>query len=913
MNSHLYLFGSWRLERGGESLHLPTRKAESLLAYLELHPGAHAREKLAALLWGDVGDEQARGSLRKALTHLRAVLGDEALFADRQSIQLDPAYPLWCDVREFERVSKTRVWASLDTVNETCTQLTALYRGDLLADFYDEWVFAPRQECREQLLDSLLALTQEFRAHSEYSRAMETALRVLELDRANERAHQHLIFCYIASGNRHAALKQYEECERALREELDVEPARETQAMYAWLKQIPSAGASIQARLTNLPIPLSTFVGRHDETETVKHFLKSEVRLVTLTGPGGSGKTRLAIRTATDLICENDSANLLFEDGVWWTELAAIADPFNVIPQIAQTLGVREGADESLSDTVKAFLQSKQLLLILDNCEHVLSASAQVAHELLVHCPRLKVLATSREQLRIAGEQVYLVPPMRVPRREAWTYADLLREFEGVRLFVERARLVQPTFQLGEENARAVAQICARLDGLPLALELAASRVNLLSPQEIAARLDARFDLLKDTNRTAPPRHQTLRAVLDWSCDLLSNDERVLFRRLSVFAGGCTFDALNAVAGESETKNALFDTLARLVDKSLVTATTNGDTTRYGMLETIGEYAREMLDASGEADRIRTRHLDYFAQFAETAETNLRGASQGTWLAQLDTEMDNVRAALEWASANDVEKALQVAGALEWYWNLRGHWSEGAQRLTRLLTISREPTRGRARALLAASNLKFWGEQDFETARRWLETSVALYRETSPHDRWHLGYALALYGAALVQTGDNARAERALQESLTYANELSDAGSWICGWAHLFAAWAASEEGAAREHYETSIGSFRTLQDRAQLQVALAQLAWFYIRNKEFDAARAAALEGLAGVQMIGDALGEAWYQKLFGDLEMAQDHLQRAAAHYQNSFEQFQRLSNRAGMKAASASMELVQNKIPL
>ncbi len=921
----LFLVGSFRVERGSEPPRLPTRKAESLLAFLVLHPTAQAREKLAALLWGDVPDAQARGSLRKALTHLRAALGEQVVFADRQTVQLNPECALWCDARELERVTDMREWASLNALNETREQIAGLYRGDLLADFYDEWILPLREHVRARVVSSLLALAQGYRAQSEYARAMEAAQRVLQIDNANERAHQHLMFCFAAMGNRHAALTQYKECERALRDELGVEPARETQQLYAWLQQAPSERVATEAFITNVPVPLASFVGRGRELAEIRERM-ARTRLLTLTGPGGSGKTRLAIQTATDLICADAmngkvTTNVLYGDGVWWVELAAITDACHVIPQIAKTLGVRESADAPLLNTLHAFLREKNLLLILDNCEHVLEASAHAANALLTHCPDLGILATSREPLRIAGEQIYPVPAMGVPHRDSWSYIQLLQEFEGIRLFVERAQAIQPAFQLTEDNASAVAQICVRLDGIPLALELAASRVRALSPQEIAARLDARFDLLHDANRAAPPRHQTLRAVLDWSCELLSERERALFRRLSVFAGGWTLAQAEQVCSRTLVglypssvnstellKSDVLDMLTHLVDKSLVTATTYGATTRFGMLETIREYAREMLDASHEAKEIHTRHLETFLECAETAEPYLRGAEQRAWLARLDAELDNVRAALEWACAHDVENGLQLAGALEWFWSLLGHGSEGAQWLTRLLALTDAPTQGRARALVAASNLKFWSEQEYVTAREWLAASVAIYRSLPQPHQWHLAYALALYGGALGELEESANAQEALESSIALAAQFGQDGKWVRAEALLFLGGLGAQ--SRRACLEESAALFRELGDVAQLAVVLAHLAWFCSAHQDYTAAAQFAREGRVWTEQIDDKLGAAWYEKLFGDLARAQHEYAKAATHYEASFEKFRALGNQKGMLEAGTSLEWVRSQ---
>lgn len=897
----LYLFGSFRVEHTGKTTRLPTRKMEALLAYLVLFPESHAREKLAALLWGEVSDEQARGSLRKALTHLRGALGDEMVSADRQTVQLNPDTALWCDARALESVTKAREWASLGALNDTRAQLDALYRGDLLADFYDEWIFPLREHFRARVVETLLALTHGYRAQSEYARAVETAQRVLQLDAANERAYQQLMFCYVGLGDRHAALKRYEECVRVLENELGVEPSRETVALYQWVQHSSRERTANEARATNLPIPLSSFIGHQSETTALKQLLQADARLVTLTGPGGSGKTRLAIQTATDLDA--------FPDGVWWVELAALANAAHVVQQIAKTLGVRESTDEPLLETLQAFLRTKQLLLILDNCEHVLAEAARLANELLTHCAQLKIFATSREPLRIAGEQVYPVPALTVPRRDGWSYLDLLREFEGIRLFVERAQAVAPSFQLTEQNASAVAQICARLDGIPLALELAASRVKTLSAQEIAARLDARFDLLKDANRAAPPRHQTLRAVLDWSCELLSEEERVLFRRMAVFAGGCTLDALEKVIADTAPLSVL-ETLTHLIDKSLVTTSVQGATTRYSMLETIREYARELLENSDEEQVVRARHLQALLDFAEMAEVKLRGAEQSVWLERLDAELENVRVGLEWASAHDVERGLQLAGALEWFWNLRGHWSEGAQWLARLLAISHEPTRGRARARLAASNLCYWGEQDFAAAEQWLAESIAIYRALPAQNTWHLAYALALYGGALNDDEQTARAQAVLEESLALAAGLGNEGKWIRAEALLLHKRTPNPT-QRRQNLRESAALFRELGDVAQLPVTLAHLAWNCSARGEYSMAQRYAADGMELTAAIGDTLGVAWYEKLFGDIARAQNDTARAAAQYQKSFEKFQALGNTKGMLEARESLDWARARL--
>lgn len=894
----LYVLGPLRIERAGAPVRIPTRKIESLLCLLALEPEPHAREKLAALFWGDVSDEQARGSLRKALTLLRKAMGDEILVADRQTVQLNPDFSWYLDAQEFERATQSMKWSGVSELDLAVNELETLYRGDLLPDLYDDWVLQRRQEYREKFLLAMLGLIQGYRSFSEYARAISLGKRVLQMDPANERVYQHLMFCYVGLGDRHGALLQYQECARALESELGVEPSSETKALFEWTRQFTGERAPGSALATNLPIPLSSFIGRRDEMTALKQYLKS-ARLVTLFGPGGSGKTRLAIQTASDLI---DA----FRDGVWWVELASITAAENVIQQIGKTLGIRPDAREEMPEAAQMFLQSKQLLLVLDNCEHVLEASAQIVYALLGAAPQVVILTTSREALAIPGEQVIPVPTLHVPQREGWSYVDLLREFDGIRLFVERAQATLPTFELVEENASDVAQICARLDGIPLALELAATRVNLLTPREIATRLSARFELLKDANRAAPPRHQTLRAVLDWSCELLSESERELFRRISVFSGGCTFESLCAVASDME-RQEVFDLLARLVAKSLVITSQQGQITRYGMLETIREYAKEQLEASGEAEEIYERHLAEFVRMARHAEIMLRGQEQLQWLSLLDCELDNIRTALDWAVKHAPLAGLKLAGSLEWYWNLRGHWSESAMRFGEVLAAanSQASSPEYARALVAASALRYWGEQDHETVRDWLESAIKVYRGHAIPDGWNLAYALTLYGALLNHQGNERGASAALDESLELSLQVGDAGKWVAAWAHLFMGWVRDELPMRHAEFKASIGLFREIGDKLQLPVALAHYAWFCMGQGDLHTANLQAVEGMILTRDVGDALGAAWYEMLFGDLAKAGGESDKAAEHYRASYEQFQKLGNRKGMDEAREHLE--------
>jgi predicted ATPase/class 3 adenylate cyclase len=427
--------------------------------------------------------------------------------------------------------------------------------------------------------------------------------------------------------------------------------------------------ASLDIRRHNLPPQLTTFIGREQEIAAVTGLL-SNARLVTLTGPGGAGKTRLALHAAASL-------SEALPDGAWLVELAPVADPSLVLPTVATALSLREQPGLSLPDALTDYLQGRALLLVLDNCEHLVAACAQAVEAVLRAGARVRVLATSREALGVPGETAFRVPSLSLPASERGTAPETvagLAGSEAVRLFVDRARAALPDFALSAQNAAAVAQICRRLDGIPLALELAASRVRLLRVEQIAARLDDRFRLLTGGSRSALPRQQTLRALIDWSYDLLAAHERTLLQHLSVFAGGWSLEAAEAIGRDN-----VLDTLATLVDKSLVNVTrAAGEEARYTLLETIRQYANEKLVAAGaaEAAAVRERHLAYFIHFAEAVQPRLFGPEEDYWLEQLEREHDNLRAALGWGLETDVEAALRLSTALYWFWERRAYGSE---------------------------------------------------------------------------------------------------------------------------------------------------------------------------------------------------------------------------------------------
>ncbi len=521
---------------------------------------------------------------------------------------------------------------------------------------------------------------------------------------------------------------------------------------------------SLDARPNNLPLQLSSFIGREREILEVKDLLAKN-RLLMLNGPGGVGKTRLALQVAAEVVNE-------FDDGVWWVELAALSDPALVPQTVAMTLGVQGEPHGSPVRTLTNALHSRCTLLILDNCEHLIGACAHLTEALLRGCPRLKIMATSREPLMIPGEVVYTVPPFMTPDLKRLPALMSLTKYEAVRLFIERAACSKPGFAMVDSNALAIAQACHRLDGIPLAIELAAARVNTLPVERIVKRLDERFQLLTAGARTALPHHQTLQSTMDWSYDLLSTKERVLFQRLAVFGGGFTLEAAEAICiGKMVEAKDVLDLLAQLVSKSLVVVGGTDREARYRMLETVRQYSQRKLDEFRETARTRERHRVYFVEFAEGVEPKLRGPEQAPWLEHLDMEHDNLRAALAWSvESGDTEGALRLSGALWWFWYVRGYHREGRQWLEDVLESSRGAPPALRRKAHDGAGYLATDQGDYAAALSHFEESLAMHRAFSDK----AGIAESLHGLGRVawRQGDFQRAATLYEEALSFRNEL---------------------------------------------------------------------------------------------------------------------------------------------
>jgi|SRR5579859_1350881 len=527
--------------------------------------------------------------------------------------------------------------------------------------------------------------------------------------------------------------------------------------------------ATVPASPNNLPVQLTSFVGRETELAEVRKQLADGARLVTLTGPGGTGKTRLALEAASGLLAASP-------DGVWWVELAPLADP-SLIPQtVAAALGVKEEPGRPVLATLTDHLRHKRVLLILDNCEHVIQAAAKLAEDVLRGCPQVCLLASSRELLGVGGERALLVPSLRSPAPDEPLSPDRLREFEAVRLFLDRAAATAPRFALTSANAEAIVQICQRLDGIPLALELAAARLRMLPVEQLAARLDDAFRLLTGGSRTALPRHQTLQALIDWSYDLLPPAEQVLLRRLAAFAGGWTLEAAETVcAGKELEPAAVAELLGRLIDKSLVLVEERAGVARYRLMETVRQYAQAKLAVGGEADEVRGRHTAYYLALTGDGGPQLTYMVQPAWLDRMEQEHDNLRAALAWClSAPDrAELGLRLASRLMWYWYAFGYWKEGQGWLTRALAQTGAADYPHAKAwALAALGIMLGSLGDFSAAQAQHEQALTLFRELG--DRSNCAMLLERLGWNAREQGDGATARAWLQESQAFYRELGD-------------------------------------------------------------------------------------------------------------------------------------------
>jgi len=925
-------FTVWRGDRELAPGCWSRRTVAALFKCLLTAPGQRlTREQAADLLWPDADRDQSGVNLRAAIHRLRAVLDEPgtatsylrsvgaALILDPHPGSLANQDQDWLDADAFARAARLALAGGDITTGQAALDL---YGGAYLPDDpYEDWAAARREELRQQYHALLLQLARLSADAGDSAGAVWRLRLLLAADPCHEPATRLLMRLLAATGDRAEALRAYEALVRALRDDLDVVPTPETKSLHATLRAAVASLPAVavprtepQPTPTNLPATLTSFVGRGRELAALGHALAQGpvgCRLLTLTGLGGCGKTRLVLRVAAD-------SQAHYPDGVWLIELAALADPALVAGAVAAVLGVREAPDEPVLTTLADALQPRRLLLVLDNCEHLVAACADVAATLLRACPHLQILATSREALGMAGEVVWRVPSLALPPitdalraaapavaptdapagsggQEGILRLDRLERFEAVQLFLARARAARPDFALSAHNAFAVVDVCRRLDGLPLAIELAAARLGALSVQEVAARLDDCFGLLKTGNRAALPCHQTLRGVLDWSYTLLSLPEQALLRRLAVFAGGWTLAAAETVcAGGVVRADEVLDLLASLEAKSLVvladspaggsTAIEDGES-RYGFLETVRQYALAHLEEGGAVEETRLRFARHYLALAETAEPELVKRDQVAWLARLDAEHDNMRAALarvgatvdtpaaasasasasmEWAALG-----LRLVAALWWYWFVRDYLSEGRRWLEGTLALdvyrghdaetgdAADRTRAtRAKALRGAAILASQ-QGDYGRAGTLLGEAIALSKAAG--DRKGVAGALNSLGRITQMQGDYAHAAPLYEESLAMQRALGN-GQGIAGTLNNLGlvAYMQGEHARAAALYEESLALKREAGHTQGIASSLSNLGNVALARGDIDGAAALYEESLGLRRAVGDKEGMA-------------------------------------------------------
>jgi predicted ATPase/tRNA A-37 threonylcarbamoyl transferase component Bud32 len=658
----------------------------------------------------------------------------------------------------------------------------------------------------------------------------------------------------------------------------------------------------------HLPAYLTPLLGREQEIADACTLLRrSDVRLVTLTGTGGIGKTRLAVQVATELVAE-------FPGGVSFVSLAPISNPDLVIPTIAQTFDVKESGTRPLMDLLKAFLQDKHLLLVLDNFEHLLPAASQLA-DLLTSCPHLNILVTSRATLHVQGEHEFLVPPLMVPDLTHLLAQDVLPQYAAVALFLQRAQAVKPAFQLTPTNAHSIAEICARLDGLPLAIELAASRIKLLSPQALLTRLSQRLLLLTGGARDAPARQQTLRNTIEWSYQLLDTQEQQLFRRLCIFVGGCSLEAIEAIFTIFESDSTVvpvLESVSSLINKSLLQLTEQeGEEPRLMMLESIREYGLEALATNGEMEATRDAHVSYYLALAERAVQELRGPQQALWLKQLEREHDNLRFALQCslervAMDQGMETALRFGRALTDFWKIRGFYNEGRTLLHEILAHNKESiTSIRAQVLNDAAGLAE-AQGDYVQAEELCKESLTLARRLG--DTQNIAASLALLADVSLNNDDPSMARTCMEESLALYRELGDMNGVAHGLYELGWQCKLQEEYMqARAFLEESLVIRREQGDGGGIAHTLFQLAevLFQVQG-ESKAVRSLLEESRTLFEEVGDKEGIAYVFDLSGKIALVREDMNRAQSQFEAAFTLYREIGDVPAMSSVLYTLAL-------
>lgn len=645
---------------------------------------------------------------------------------------------------------------------------------------------------------------------------------------------------------------------------------------------------TLDARPNNLPVQLTNFIGREKEIEEVKKSL-AETHLLTLAGPGGTGKTRLCLQAAAEVIDD-------FANGVWFVDLAPLKDEKLLLQTVAHVIGVKEIPKTELLNTITDFLKEKEILILLDNCEHIIDSCSLLAETLISNCPELKIMATSREALRCRGETMYYVTSLELPDLNSDTTFEKLTQYESVRFFIEKAVSLKQGFQVTNSNAPYVAEICHKLDGIPLAIELAAARIKVLSVEQISERLNDRFNLLISGNRTALPRQQTLRALIDWSHDLLSVKEKLLWKRLSVFAGGWTIEAAEKVCSCEELKqNEILDILSNLVDKSLVIY--DEQTNRYSMLETIRQYGEEKLDAALELDEIMKRHLSYYVEFAGMAKINLSGSEQKNWMNRLDDESSNFQVALVSSIVRGYRlKGIQLVLSVCRYWEVRGFISQAKNWLKEFLNSPEEIPEIEKAGLLQWSGTFEWITGNYANAKSFYEEGFLIHSKLNNKT----GIAVSLNNLGLIYniTGEHEKSKEYTEQSHKIFSELGDKAQMADSLLNLGSTLInLNDMEKAKSVFEECLVMYREIGDTRGIGMILTNLGSIHGYNKDYESARVYFEESLSIQRELQDRRNLAFTVGNLGSILSSMEHHEKAQEYLEESIRINTEIGNKKGL----------------
>ena len=877
------LLGPLEVRDGDRLLSVHGSRQRALLALLALNAGrVMAAQRLIELLWGDEAPPSATNALQVHVSGLRKVLEPRGqpyrlLVSDESGyvLKIDPER---IDSARFERLvdqgHKALIRGEVAHCAQLLDQAANLWRGSALGDLADRpWSVGEArrlEELRVAACEDRIEAELALGRHAELIPELESLIAQYPF---RERLRGQLMLALYRSGRQAEASDAFQKTRAVLVEELGMEPGPELQQrLKAILNQDASLGVPAEerpaARLDNLPLALTSFVGRGTALTQIRK-LVSENRLVSLTGPGGVGKTRIAIEVARSLVGKH-------ERGVWLVSLAALTDPALVPEAVAVVLAIRAQVGLSPTEGLIGSLRDREYLIVLDNCEHLIDACAQMVEAVLTSCPRVSVLATSREALGVAGEVVWSVPPMQLLDDSPTGNA---RHSEAVELFRQRAAAATGNFEPDDVQLEAVAQICRTLDGIPLAIELAAAKLRVVSLEELSARLDDRFRVLTGGSRTAMPRHQTLRVTIDWSYDLLPLTDRLQFQALSVFAGSFGLQAAEAVSGGGPiAAGDVLDALSNLVRKSLVQVDKSDLELRYRLMDTIREYGREKLEQAGQAEVLSRRHRDFYLDLAERAAPQLRGPNVSVWMARLTKEHDNIRAAMAWCvAAHADEELVRFAMALGWFWYLRCFFRQGRQWFDAALKVVKPASLAARVQLLVGGGLLAWAQGDYGPDRAMFDQALSIAQDIG--DDALIGHVLQRRSAAAHSAGDFALERDELEESvrklrghgppLHLAEALNSLG-WVLG-SHQ------KNTAAARPLLEEALTIARQCGDLWVQNAAFDSLANIEITEGNLDVAQALQENSVRTCTALGDAWALPYNLEGFVRLACARGQLERA------------------------------------